>query len=130
MDIDCPHCAQLLSVTDRQAGRTCDCPLCGNEFTAPGRRRAAASTVFLAVGAAALLVAVVLWIRADPGISHERVQSVLVMTGVIFGVAIYFLTTIAARGKKNANAIFILNLFLGWTLLGWVVALVWANMED
>ena len=28
------------------------------------------------------------------------------------------------------TAIFILNAFFGWTLLGWVIALVWAAMKD
>ena len=31
-----------------------------------------------------------------------------------------------ARHHHNAGAIFALNLLLGWTLLGWVGALVWA----
>ena len=41
---------------------------------------------------------------------------------------VYFLPTIVAcsRNHTNALAIFILNLFLGWTLIGWVVALIWA----
>jgi Superinfection immunity protein/Short C-terminal domain len=40
----------------------------------------------------------------------------------------YFLPSIVAfsRGKDNAAAVFILNFFLGWTLIGWVVCLVWA----
>jgi len=44
----------------------------------------------------------------------------------------YFLPAIVAaiRKKTNANAIFILNLFLGWTLLGWVIALIWAVKTD
>ena len=43
-------------------------------------------------------------------------------------IFIYFLPTFVAyaRGHKNALAIFVLNLFLGDTLVGWVVALVWA----
>lgn len=43
-------------------------------------------------------------------------------------VVIYFAPSIrAAKAKKrNTKAIFALNLFLGWTLIGWVVALVWA----
>ncbi len=42
--------------------------------------------------------------------------------------AAYFLPTIvaAARGHRQTLAIFILNLFLGWSGLGWVVALIWA----
>jgi len=44
----------------------------------------------------------------------------------------YFLPSIVAiaRKKKNAVAIFMLNLFLGWSFVGWVVALVWALMRD
>ena len=30
------------------------------------------------------------------------------------------------RKHKDVTAIGVLNLFLGWTFLGWVIALVWA----
>jgi hypothetical protein len=40
-------------------------------------------------------------------------------------------TSIAiARTRSNTGAIFVLNLFLGWTLVGWVIALVWSVAED
>ncbi|MCK6462443.1 MAG: superinfection immunity protein [Candidatus Pacebacteria bacterium] len=40
-------------------------------------------------------------------------------------------TTIAIiRRRTNTMAIFVLNLFLGWTLIGWVVALVWSVATD
>lgn len=44
-------------------------------------------------------------------------------------LAIYFLPCIIAdkRGHPNIMAIFALNLLLGWTFVGWVVALVWAS---
>jgi hypothetical protein len=32
----------------------------------------------------------------------------------------------ATRGKSNSGAIAVLNLLLGWSLIGWVVALVMA----
>lgn len=32
----------------------------------------------------------------------------------------------ATRGKSNSIAVGVLNLFLGWTLIGWVIALVMA----
>jgi hypothetical protein len=40
---------------------------------------------------------------------------------LIAGFLVYFAPTIAAgqRGHLSANAIFIVNLFFGWTLLGW-----------
>lgn len=47
-------------------------------------------------------------------------------------IGLYFLPTIVAntRKKKNYNAIMLVNIFLGWTFLGWVVALVWATTHD
>lgn len=47
---------------------------------------------------------------------------------IILSLFIYFLPTLVASHKKSKNrtSIFVLNLFLGWTLLGWVMALVWS----
>ncbi len=43
-------------------------------------------------------------------------------------VAAYFLPTIIAaiRNHHQVNPIFMLNLLLGWTVLGWIAALIWA----
>jgi len=49
---------------------------------------------------------------------------------VILGLVFYFIPTIVGRSKDNIAAIFALNLLLGWTLIGWVVALVWALTID
>jgi hypothetical protein len=51
---------------------------------------------------------------------------------VIIGLAIYFIPCFVsgAKHKTNGIAIAMLNLFLGWTLVGWVVALVWACTND
>lgn len=45
---------------------------------------------------------------------------------LIFGL--YFLPAFISflRNHKNKLAIFLLNLLLGWTVLGWVVSLVWS----
>jgi hypothetical protein len=42
--------------------------------------------------------------------------------------AIHFLPTIIAalRNSRNILGIFLLNLFLSWTGIGWVIALIWA----
>jgi Superinfection immunity protein len=39
---------------------------------------------------------------------------------------LYFLPAIIGRHKRDAMGIFLLNLFLGWTAVGWVIALIWA----
>jgi len=50
------------------------------------------------------------------------------MVLILFVIALYFLPTLqaASRHHHNAAAIFVINLFLGWTLIGWVVALAMA----
>lgn len=53
--------------------------------------------------------------------------------GLLVLIAIlYFLPAMVAsvRRHRNSSAIGVLNLFLGWTLLGWVIALVWANTDN
>lgn len=58
--------------------------------------------------------------------------AILVILGLIFGIAIYFLPIIIALGKRKQNsvAILVLNLLAGWTFFGWVIALVWALTAD
>lgn len=50
--------------------------------------------------------------------------------GILLTVSIvfYIIPTIiaAVRGHHNVGAIAALNFLLGWTFLGWVVALVWS----
>ena len=48
------------------------------------------------------------------------------------GTVMYFLPSIVAlaRSKRDLLAIFLLNLFLGWSVIGWIVALVWAAKSD
>jgi hypothetical protein len=50
---------------------------------------------------------------------------VLALALIVF---IYFIPALVASNRKHVNslAISMLNLFLGWTLVGWVIALVWA----
>jgi hypothetical protein len=46
--------------------------------------------------------------------------------------AIHFLPTIIAalRHSRHVVGIFLVNLFLGWTVVGWVVALIWASTSE
>lgn len=49
-----------------------------------------------------------------------------------FGFVLYFLPTIIAaiKSKRDTVAILLLNLFLGWSVIGWFVALIWAAKND
>ena len=43
-------------------------------------------------------------------------------------LALYLIPALVAYNRQHPNAwaILILNLLLGWTVLGWIVSLVWA----
>ncbi len=47
---------------------------------------------------------------------------------LVFFLSVYFLPTLEAvySRRKHAACIFVVNLLLGWTLLGWIGALAWA----
>lgn len=47
---------------------------------------------------------------------------------IVVGIALYFIPSIVGSSRKvvNIGSIFAINLFLGWSLVGWVVALAMA----
>jgi hypothetical protein len=65
-------------------------------------------------------------------------ESVLGVLGVfsflviILSIALYFLPSMIAIGKQknNAVAIIVLNIFFGWSVIGWFIALVWSLCND
>ena len=48
--------------------------------------------------------------------------------GAVASLIIYFIPSLIAaiRGHDNSFAIFLTNLLLGWTGIGWIVALIWS----
>ena len=50
------------------------------------------------------------------------------MTFLLFLFAMYWLPTLIALIRQTPSALGIaaLNFFLGWTVIGWIMALVWA----
>ncbi len=50
------------------------------------------------------------------------------MEFLLISALLYFIPAIVAIARKhhNAMAIFLTNLFLGWTFIGWIVALIWS----
>lgn len=72
--------------------------------------------------------------NSEPLLAPAGTLSTALFGVPLLGIAllIYFVPTFVAytRRKSNRMAIFILNVFLGWTLVGWVIALVWAATHD
>lgn len=72
------------------------------------------------------------WIAGSllPGGSEWTVQLGAVLLICVPALGLYMLPAIVARhrGHPQAQAITVLTVVGGWTLAGWIVALVWAAM--
>jgi hypothetical protein len=64
------------------------------------------------------------------GMGHEGIFVLVVI--VVIGIVIYLIPTFLAlsRRKHQLLAICLLNIFAGWTGIGWLAALIWAALED
>jgi len=51
---------------------------------------------------------------------------------ILLLIGLYFAPGMVAsmRHQRNAQAIWVLDLLLGWSVLGWAVAMVWASMDQ
>lgn len=47
---------------------------------------------------------------------------------VMFGIVIYFIPSLIARNRNSIkkDRVYLLNIFAGWCVIGWIVALIWA----
>ena len=52
--------------------------------------------------------------------------------GTLMIVVVYFIPSFIgfAKKKKNSVAIWAFNVLLGWTVLGWIGALIWSLCND
>lgn len=57
---------------------------------------------------------------------------IVVFLGVLVLLALYLVPSLLAwtQGAIHLQGIVLCNLLVGWTVLGWVVALVWALMDQ
>ena len=66
----------------------------------------------------------------DRGIIEPLITNLLALGGTFLAVSfvLYFIPALIARSREvqHTIALFALNLLLGWTLIGWVAAIIWA----
>lgn len=48
---------------------------------------------------------------------------------ILIGVPLYLLPAILAYNKPQGVKVAVVNIFLGWTAIGWIAALIWAVHE-
>lgn len=92
-----------------------------------GNGVALAFALMLFAALVAVLV-VILVRRGGPGEAESARATAAVGGFVCLGLLFYFIPTIVAvmRGHPNTPSIVVVNFFLGWSLVGFVVALAWA----
>ena len=84
---------------------------------------------------AAFLVIVIMIFLPSPsyaqsgGTGGDPTRGLIILALILL---FYFVPAIVAhnRNHRNRRAITVLNIFLGWTLVGWVIALVWSFTAD
>jgi len=64
------------------------------------------------------------------GVIAPMTHGVWFVLVIAVGLFLYFIPSMVGIRKTDAVAIFVFNFFLGWTFLGWVLALVWACTKD
>jgi len=141
----CPGCGKVYAVPST-AGLTV-CPKCQQKLAdstgsipivSPSRNR-----IMIRVVAYSMLAVWLLWfviaitaMTPDAGLGSIGVVGAVVRSGLVallgtfvtMGcLAVYFVPSYIAHVRKHPNAtpILIVNIFAGWTLIGWVAALVW-----
>lgn len=150
------HCGHTATLSDTQAealaGKRVRCAKCGSARKIPFRRfkpgtiptrllskpsptpswltSEAAVIGICVVGLIGLLLAGVIyvfWQLPQPG-GEASVVSTFVVGCLFLSFYLYFIPTLISlvRGHHNRLAICVLNIFLGWTCLGWIASLVWA----
>lgn len=73
---------------------------------------------------------------AAPAMAQDRsAEGAVYMIAILFllvGALLYFVPTAVAQYRKASNmtAVILINLLLGWTMIGWVVALIMAFAGD
>ncbi len=59
-------------------------------------------------------------------------MAALILAAILGSIALYMLPSIIAYSKhvKRRDAVLLLNLFFGWTFLGWIGTLIWACTDE
>lgn len=133
MSVCCPQCKAEHEPTQVVSGMI-RCPTCGQWFIDPHQMPTPSAPqlrIRFWVGYAVALLVIGYIFGVYIAITTEG----NLLAAVLFGwlaAAIYFLPTLIAekRRHRNSSAILLINFLLGWTLFGWVGALVWAIYRE
>lgn len=57
-------------------------------------------------------------------------ESIILILLAVGGISLYFLPAlICPNDSSNSTTLFLVNLVVGWTIIGWFICLAWALKE-
>ena len=97
-------------------------PMISNQLEATQIRRQTGRLLVFAVAVFVLIMTIIFLSSSSPKTGLYGVSVFLLL------LCVYMMPTIIAfnRHHRNLNTIAVLDVFLGWTFVGWVIALVWS----
>jgi hypothetical protein len=103
------------------------CPECGNEVSDKARACPKCGAPINAVGAVGIVAPQAP--RMPAPVTTGRVVVAILLSLITLGYLIPWSIAYARRHNKQVP-IFLINLFLGWTFIGWLAALIWSFSSD
>ena len=65
-----------------------------------------------------------------PIMSAPLIRGFVGLFALLIFLPLYFVPAILGWKKKNRTGILLLNLLAGWTLIGWIAAIIWAIVDQ
>ena len=143
--VQCPHCQQRSELAANLLNQTVQCPSCHNQFVVksqvssapieihPDHGQVEELGVFLAK-VQILLPGILIMALLILGllISAGYVQNPLYPLLGLFLLAVYMVPSVIAATRKHLSftEIFYINIFAGWTVIGWILCLGWSLTTD
>lgn len=130
LNFECPYCAEVISSSSEQ------CPYCKSKLivaqqdNSPKKNKQETTADLSECNKPFLTLQIIVWIIGIIcGLKSDMGFGLFLAIFIFF--YIYFLPTEIADNKRHPNttAIFVINLFFGVTILGWVGALIWAVIK-
>lgn len=125
----CPTCNRYIEVGDDIPPAEACCPDCGGALQRSQAPSRAVANQTLPRHVKWLVLGGIVLLAIGFYFANELL---MVVAGTAIGAVVYFVPSLLAWQVRHRNyqAILLLNIFLGWTLLGWVAALVWATYKE
>ena len=136
MKMACGLCGGHLEFDANLDGRLIVCPHCRAEIMLHGPERAEGTrwrwlpvthSVLLLTAALSAPYVIQSWKAAAPWWENLEYPAALMVLLALYLAPVWIAED---RRHRNAAGIALVNLLLGWTLLGWIAALVWAVYRD